>query len=388
MKSVITDSAYGKTKIPIKMWVDDLEETAFKQAVNLANLPFAFKHICLMPDAHSGYGMPIGGVMATKMVVVPNAVGVDIGCGMTAIKTNINNISDKNLRDIRDIIIERVPTGFNWHENPQDKNLMPDFSHCHDVVESEYENALHQIGTLGGGNHFIEIQTDNDGFVWAMAHSGSRNLGKKVADHYNKIAKEQNALWFSSVDHAADLAFLPFYPYGRSYMDEMEYCVKFAHNNRRLILDRTLKSIEDVCGAFAVRDRINIAHNYAAWENHFGQNVIVHRKGATRAYEGELGIIPGSQGSKSYIVRGLGNPMSFKSCSHGAGRQMGRKAAMQNLDIKKELKLMSGIVHGINGVEDLDEAPGAYKDIDAVMENQKDLVEILVELKPLAVVKG
>lgn len=382
-------------RIPIKLWLDEIDENTLQQAKNLANLPFAFKHISLMPDAHSGYGMPIGGVMAAEGVIIPNAVGVDIGCGMCAVKTNLKLTPRirKQLEVILDDIKRRVPVGFSHHKKTQDESLMPQNYDIDSmpVVKAEYTSALKQIGTLGGGNHFIEIQKDNDNIVWIMIHSGSRNIGKQVADRYNKIAKNLNNLWYSSVNPKADLAFLPFKTEeARKYYNEMKYCVDFALANRKLMLTRVQEVLVDFFPKVSFSEIINIAHNYATWENHFGRDVVVHRKGTTSAKKGELGIIPGSQGSNSYIVEGLGNPESFASCSHGAGRKMGRNEAIRTLDLEEEKRKLEnkGIVHAIRGKKDLDEAPSAYKNITRVMANQEDLVKIIVELSPLAVIKG
>ena len=385
-------------RIPIYMWLDDLEEKALEQAKNLSNLPFAFKHVALMPDAHMGYGMPIGGVLATNDVVIPNAVGVDIGCGMCAVRTDLIDVSRDKLTTILGKVRGSVPVGFNHHSAPQSEDLMPNRAPLNEgasinqrhVVDREYQRARTQIGTLGGGNHFLEVQR-GDGNIWVMIHSGSRNLGKQVADHYNKLAVELNQRWFSSVPKEHQLAFLPLdTDEAQAYLREMQYCVDFALANRRVMMDRVLDAIRDVFPDLQHDDIINIAHNYAAQEHHFGENVWVHRKGATRAREGELGIIPGSQGTKSYIVRGKGNRDSFQSCSHGAGRKMGRKAAQRTLDLKEQIRMLDdkGIVHSIRTKKDLDEAPGAYKNIRDVMKNQSDLVETVVKLSPLAVVKG
>lgn len=378
-------------KIPIKMWLEDVEEGAMSQLRNLANHPFAFKHIAVMPDSHRGYGMPIGGVLATKGVIIPNAVGVDIGCGMCAMRSDLENIDREVLKKILGEIRAVVPVGFNHHRTRQDGALMPGKLFEKGIVcEREYRNALFQIGTLGGGNHFIEVQKGSDGVIWVMVHSGSRNLGKQVADYYNRIAVRSNEKWNSPVPREHELAFLPEESdEGKAYIREMHYCVEFAFANRKLMIERIadcfLRNIR--CSFEPI---INIAHNYARKEHHFGQEVWVHRKGATSAKAGEVGIIPGSQGTKSYLVKGKGNPESFESCSHGAGRKMGRKQAQRMLDLKDEIRKMDnqGILHGIRGVHGLDEAPGAYKDIAEVMRNQSDLVDILVELSPLGVVKG
>jgi tRNA-splicing ligase RtcB len=386
MKKINTDG------VPIKMWLNELEESALQQALNLASLPFAFKHIALMPDAHCGYGMPIGGVLAAKGTVVPNAVGVDIGCGMCAMRTDLRSIDRKSLLHITEEVRRRIPLGFSKHKEAQDEKYMPAYDRLPFVVEQEYKNARHQIGSLGGGNHFIEIQKGSDGFIWIMIHSGSRNLGKQVADCYNHMAKDLNKLWKSPVPSKWNLAYFPTdIREAQEYIAEMNYCVNFALANRKLMMERVQEIVfDELHGKVEFHNFINIAHNYAAKEIHFGEELIVHRKGATSAREGEIGIIPGSQGTKSYIVRGLGNPESFQSCSHGAGRKMGRRQAQRTLDLKTEVNRLNqqGILHAIKSPKDLDEAAGAYKDIQEVMHNQQDLVKILIELEPLAVVKG
>ena len=391
----------NENRLHIKSWCNNPEDGALEQAKHLADLPFAYKHIALMPDTHQGYGMPIGGVIALENVIIPNAVGVDIGCGMCAVKTSLTEIDIETLKKILGKIRQEIPVGFNHHKVEQNMDLMPNvdaFTQSEldkSVLTNQFESALRQIGTLGGGNHFIEIQKGSDGHIWIMIHSGSRNIGLQVAKHYNDLAIELNKKWHSSLPKEWELAFLPVdSEAGQMYIKEMQYCVDFALANRKLMMER----IKDV---FRMNDRligtmisfepmINIAHNYASLEHHFGKDVWVHRKGATLAREGTIGIIPGSQGTSSYIVKGKGNPDSFESCSRGAGRKMGRKEAERTLNLEEEIKKLDsqGILHAIRGKSDLDEAAGAYKDIDVVMKEQEDLVEILVELKPLAVVKG
>lgn len=401
MKQVISSE-----RIPIKLWLNDADEKTLDQAKNLANLPFAYKWVSLMPDAHCGYGMPIGGVLAAKGVIIPYAVGFDIGCGMCALQLPLQDISKDNLKEILGKIRQRIPVGFNHHKEPQDPKLMPGMNlkmlkGWHEVVNSEYNSALHQIGTLGGGNHFIEIQKGSDGYIWIMVHSGSRNLGYKVAKHYNNLAKERNEQWHTQVPPSYQLAFLPVDSMeGLHYRGEMDYCVDFAFCNRKLMMSRIIECFNEFefylspGGSFTKEittdNMINIAHNYAAMENHFGKNVMVHRKGATLARKGTVGIIPGSQGTKSYIVKGKGNPESFQSCSHGAGRKMSRTKAKADLSLFAEQALLNSqnILHSIRGENDLDEAPSAYKNIETVMDNQRDLVDVTVELQPLAVVKG
>jgi tRNA-splicing ligase RtcB len=392
------------SRLPIKMWLDEVESNAMRQAINLSQLPFAFRHIVLMPDCHMGYGMPIGGVLATKDVIIPNAVGVDIGCGMCAVKTTLSEIDIDTLKKIMGKIRQVIPVGFKKHDSVQSFDLMPEITdvnwvkdemgHGYGICQREFVNAQKSLGTLGGGNHFIEIQKADTGNIWIMLHSGSRNLGKKVADHYNKLAVELNKKYFSQVPKEWELAFLPIdSEEGQNYIKEMRFCVEYALANRKLMMDR-IKEIfgnAQIPGTWFFVDRpVNIAHNYASLENHFSQNVWLHRKGATLAREDTIGVIPGSQGSMSYIVKGLGNRESFMSCSHGAGRKMGRKQAQRELNLDKEIDNLNtqGIIHSVRTVKDLDEAPGAYKNIYDVMQNQKDLVKILVKLSPLAVIKG
>jgi tRNA-splicing ligase RtcB len=346
-----------------------------------------------MPDSHQGYGMPIGGVLATNGVIIPNAVGVDIGCGMCALKTSLTEIDTSSLKKVMGHIRKKIPLGFNHHKERQSEKLMPSTENIikDGIVVRQYEAALKQIGTLGGGNHFIEIQKGSDGHIWIMIHSGSRNIGLKVAEHYNRLAKKLNERWHSEIPSQWQLAFLPIETQeAQKYMAEMQYCIDFAFANRKLMMENIKASFYEEFEDFAEIDFVNIAHNYARWENHFNTNVIVHRKGATSAKNGEIGIIPGSQGTKSYIVKGKGNPESFKSCSHGAGRALSRKKAQNTLSLEEEITRLDNqnIIHAIRNKKDLDEAPGAYKNIDIVMENQKDLVDIEVELTPLAVIKG
>lgn len=378
--------------VPIKAWLKEEEyfcdNKVVEQTENLARLPFVFHHVALSPDAHSGFGMPIGGIIATNGFVIPYAVGSDIGCGMCAVKTSLTNIDSTTLKKIMGDIRRVIPVGFN-------KNIVPYFErmpwyekeNC-PITYRENTNASLSLGTLGGGNHFIEIQKGSDGFIWIMIHSGSRNLGKQVCDHYNHLAEEIGLI---SPSHKLSPLLVDSVE-GKLYLNEMNYCVEYALANRQLMMEK-------ICNCFVsnINDRyvlfepmINIAHNYASLENHFGQEVLVHRKGATLATKDTIGIIPGSQGSKSYIVKGKGNPESFMSCSHGAGRRMGREEAKRILSLEEEVKRLDemGVLHSVRGVGNLDEAPSAYKNIDTVMENQKDLVDVLVELTPLAVIKG
>jgi tRNA-splicing ligase RtcB len=376
-------------RIPILMWLKDIKEIepeALQQARNLAQLPFAFKQVAIMPDVHVGYGMPIGGVLASQDVVIPNAVGVDIGCGMMAVRTSLDDLGGGLLKEMMRDIRAEIPVGFSHQRSKQHWDGFYT-APATEIVQQELSAACMQLGTLGGGNHFIEIQKDPAGCIWVMIHSGSRNVGLKVANHYH--LKARNLCLKKQVDLPdKDLAFLTLNTHeSDGYMASMNFCLDFARANRALMMERVMEVLVKKTGA-GFEKPIHIQHNYAALEQHFGRQVLVHRKGATRASPGLTGIIPGSQGAKSYIVEGLGNPDSFMSCSHGAGRRMGRKEATRSLSLEEERSRLGGILHSLRTVKDLDEAPGAYKDIERVMRNQTDLVKPLVVLTPLAVIKG
>ena len=390
MKFVKYDSSQ---KVPIKSWCEPIDDGAMAQAIDLAKLPFLFKHVALMPDCHQGYGMPIGGVIACKNVVIPNAVGVDIGCGMCAVRTDAisTEIEKTQIKEIIGIVRNAIPVGFKHHDEPQfwkGFDLAPDIP----VVQRQLKSAKDQLGTLGGGNHFIEIQKSDDGFVWLMLHSGSRNFGSKIAKEYNDIAMDRCERWHSDIPNK-DLAFLPIGSRAaREYISAMNYAMDFALENRNQMMDKVENAARKVLGC-SIGKRINVHHNFAAIENHFGKNVWVHRKGATLARAGQLGVIPGSMGTPSYIVEGLGNTESFMSCSHGAGRRMGRADASRRLSMEDCDKAMNGIVYGRWGKDrkgrvDLGEAPGAYKDIEAVISAGLDLVKPVIKLWPLGVIKG
>lgn len=384
MQKVITTE-----RIPIKLWLDDIEEGTLEQAKDLANLPIAFSHIAIMPDAHLGYGMPIGGILAAKDAIVPNAVGVDIGCGMCSLRTNLHHIEREALKEVMGKIRETVPVGFNHHTEKQDEAWMPPLEDGLPIVSQEYESGRRQIGTLGGGNHFIEIQLGSDGYIWIMVHSGSRNVGFTVANHYHKKAIEETKK--RQDDVPKDLSYFLRGTEGYDhYFKEMNYCIEFALQNRKLMMERVKEAFTEVIPTVEFSNFINKPHNFAALETHYGEKVMVHRKGATRAEKGEWGMIPGSQGTSSYLVIGKGNPLSFNSCSHGAGRIMSRAQARRTLDLDEEKAQLEelGVIHALRHKRDLDEAPGSYKDIEEVMALQQDLVEIEVELKPLAVIKS
>lgn len=378
-------------KLPILSWCNAPEETAIAQAKNLANLPFAVSRIALMPDTHMGYGMPIGGVLATRGVIIPNAVGADIGCGMIAVKTHLTTkeATPEWLQKIRTILKGVIPMGVNRNAVQCPREDMPEMRIYSPVIESCFNKARTQMGTLGSGNHFIEIQKDKENRIWIMIHSGSRNMGKKTGDYFNEIAKEYLRHAYSKVEKSWELDFLPAdHPSGREYIGAMQYCVEYARLNRQTMMRKALEAMG--APSRSIKEAIDIKHNYAECVEEAGEMVWLHRKGAISAKAGEIGIIPGSQGTKSYIVEGLGNKASFCSSSHGAGRRMSRKQAMRELVVEEEIGRMDkmGIIHGIKSSEDMDEAPSAYKDIDVVMAEQQDLTKIKEELTPLMVIKG
>lgn len=405
MAHLVLSKKDGANK-PVKIWTDTIEDGARDQAINLANLPFTFKHVALMPDTHQGYGMPIGGVLATKDVIIPNAVGVDIGCGMSFCQTNIpvkllHETKDKQDRSLvkcmLDTIVRNVPVGFNKHKESQPWtgwDTAPEI----DIIQQNLTNASFSLGTLGGGNHFIELQEDTQGNLCIMLHSGSRNLGKQVCDHYNKIAEKLNEKWCSVVTKDQELAFLPIdSDEGQEYKRAMDFALDFARQNRHHMMEKvksiTFNLIDKHIGGIskAILNEVNAHHNYAVYEHHFGENVIVHRKGAIRARKGDVGIIPGSMETPSYIVEGLGNPDSFDSASHGAGRTTSRKKAKAMFSVEDMIKRLDDkniILQCKNKGDAVDECGLAYKDIDEVIENEKDLVKVTEKVTQIGVIKG
>lgn len=392
-------------RIPVKSWCKDVDELAMKQIANLASHPVLFKHVALMPDCHAGLGMPIGGVIAARDAVIPSAVGVDIGCGMIAVETDVpaERFSEMRFRrEFQEALKKRIPVGEGVSRKEQqswegfERYLDTNGSVC------DFPNGLDRknLGTLGGGNHFIELQASDTGFIWLMIHSGSRNLGQRVERYYQQKAMKLNAMFHVKISDP-HLAFLPMRTdEGRAYFRDMNFALEYAQENRSRMMAAFKETVADFAPEANFVREINIHHNYAALENHFGEDVFVHRKGATRAREGELGIIPGSMGTASYIVRGRGNAESFKSCSHGAGRRLSRTQACMSLNVDDCDAALSGIVYerwkkfkgfgksAARGLPDLSEAPQAYKEIDEVIAAETDLVEAIVRLRPLAVLKG
>ncbi len=403
-----------KTKFPIKTWLsgmDKLEESCLEQAYHLSNLPFLHKWVCLMPDTHTGMGMPIGGVIAAKDVVIPNAVGVDIGCGMVFTATDIKykEISEATagtatlMQSMIGGIMRSVPVGFESHKKKQDSPVLDEALQNSGKYEANpelmhlLEEGYFQTGTLGGGNHFIELQEDEEGYLCIMIHSGSRHLGKEICDYFHKKARTLNKTWYSQVPEEYRLAFLPTgTEEGAQYLNWMQLALAYAFENRERMLERVCgvvkEQIERYAGvSIAFTDKINCHHNYAALENHYGENVWVHRKGATRVRKGERAVIPGAMGSYSYVVEGKGNEESFCTSSHGAGRAYSRSGAMQAFTTEQVMVDLKekGVVLGKKKKNDVaEECRFAYKDIDEVMAQQTDLVTPVRKLKTIGVVKG
>jgi Uncharacterized conserved protein len=390
----------NKGLYPIKHWTDfvPFEQQAIDQLINLSNLPFIHKHIAVMPDVHAGLGSTVGTVIATKEAIIPAAVGVDIGCGMAAYKTNLKapDLPD-NLAQIRSDIEEKIPVGFNIRENlhlvgnqalfnkanPQEIN---DIFEAYGIKYTQKHKK--QLGTLGGGNHFIEICLDESSDVWVMLHSGSRGIGNTIGSVFIEKAKEEVNRWFIHLPDN-DLAYLPEgSKHFDSYIKAMMFAQDYASINRDIMLletrDALLKHFPNLV---LEQEAINCHHNYAAIESHYGVNVWVTRKGAVRACKGDMGIIPGNMGAKSFIVRGLGNKESFCSCSHGAGRVMSRTKAKELVSLEQHKADLVGVECN-KTASTLDETPKAYKNIDDVMSSQEDLVEIVHTLKQILCIKG
>lgn len=396
MKSVVFDKE--KQKVPVKIWSDlkDVEPSAVKQLQNTAALPFVFKHVAVMPDVHFGMGATVGSVVATKGAICPACVGVDIGCGMMAVKTNLDSriVQDK-IALIRKSIERSVPVGFGQNTNIAtsvwDWHGWAEFRKLESANKELGDKGLYQLGSLGGGNHFIEICLDTENKVWVMLHSGSRGVGNLLARKHIDSAKGLMKKMLINLPDP-DLAYLPSETKEfDDYIRDLQWAQSYALQNRIEMMTRVIKDIsfavfgED--GKVEVSNEVNCHHNYVSWENHFGENVMVTRKGAVRARVGDMGIIPGSMGARSFIVKGLGNPDSFNSCSHGAGRKMSRTEAKKRFTLEDLAKQTEG-VECRKDADVIDEIPGAYKDIDQVMENQKDLVSIVAQLKQIMCIKG
>jgi tRNA-splicing ligase RtcB len=403
----------NKQAVPVKAWVDgvELDIKAEQQLRETAQLPFIHKHLAVMPDAHWGMGSTVGSVIATKGAIIPAAVGVDIGCGMVAARLTDVSLSEvyEFRQEIYDAIVATVPHGRTDNGGLKDKGRWQDtiprltgtewglMSKEFDEISMNPKHQsirkwgapMYQLGTLGGGNHFIEVCSDENDEVWVMLHSGSRGIGNRIGSHFIRLAQAECETWHVKLPNK-DLAYLP---EGTQYHDEYVQAVGWAQNyakvNRDIMLNLTLNAMGRTIGHPIFPDDVvvNCHHNYVQKENHYGSNVFVTRKGAVRARVGDLGIIPGSMGDRSYIVEGLGNPLSFNSCSHGAGRVMSRSEAKRTFTVEDHIKATEGVTcRKDEGV--IDETCGAYKDIDAVMAAQSDLVKVKHTLKQHINIKG
>lgn len=391
----------NKGKVPVKIWTDDIDFSSIEQLSNMAELPIIHSHVAAMPDVHVGRGATVGCVIPTKSAIIPAAVGVDIGCGMNAVRLSIKaeQLPD-NLKPVRLAIEKAIPVGFNMHKNDVARNStilalqdgLSDIVGKHPAIskmqKKSYQTWIRQLGTLGGGNHFIELCLDENQDVWIMLHSGSRGVGNAIGRYFINLAKRDMQNHMQNLPHR-DLAY---FHEGSEHFDDYVEAVHWAQDyamwNRREMMRLIVDVLKATLPAFtATKEAINCHHNYVAIENHYDAQVFITRKGAIRAGEDELGIIPGSMGARSFIVRGKGNKASFCSCSHGAGRVMSRTQAKKQFN-RRDVEAQT---HGVECRKDkgiVDEIPAAYKNIDTVMANQSDLVDVVHTLKQVVCVKG
>lgn len=389
-------------KFPIKIYTEDIEAEAEQQLLELSALPFIHKYVAAMPDVHCGIGATIGSVIPTKGAIIPAAVGVDLGCGMSAVQLSLtaNQLPD-NLSNLRTQIEQAVPVGFDMHQNPSlNTTSLQTLGDKLEVLIQKHPTLLKmkknfqedwqlQVGTLGGGNHFIEVCLDENQNVWVMLHSGSRGVGNIIGRYFIGLAKRDMEKWFINLPNK-DLAYFPqgtehFEDYWEAVLWAQEYARINRQEMMRLILEALSKA--DLPPFQVIGEAISCHHNYVALEHHYQSNIFLTRKGAISAKEGEWGIIPGSMGTKSYIVQGKGNLESFCSCSHGAGRRMGRKEAKRRFTVQDMITQTQGVECRKDEAV-IDEIPAAYKPIDEVMENQNDLVDIVHTLKQVVCIKG
>jgi len=388
-------------RVPVKVYTDEVEASARQQLVNISKLPIVYHHVAAMPDVHAGIGATVGSVIATDSAIIPAAVGVDIGCGMIASRTTLNagDLDDKSLKRVYDQIVRDVPVGRDQHSEsralvhaarPLERDLKRILAR-HPAVEKRFpraQNWVRQMGTLGGGNHFIEICLDESERVWAMLHSGSRGIGNAIGTYFIEVARGDMERGEIRLPHRDLAYFKEGAQHFDDYVDAVHWAQSYAAHNREAMMGLVLKALERHLPPFDVTDEaVNCHHNYVQRERHYGRDVWVTRKGAIRARAGDLGIIPGSMGARSYVVRGKGVEESFQSCAHGAGRRMSRAAATKAYTQKDVEAQTAGVLcRKDKGV--IDEIPAAYKDIDVVMANQNDLVEVVHTLKQIACVKG
>ncbi len=396
----VQQEIHGQSR-PIKVWASQIEEQALQQLRNVASLPIIHHHVAAMPDAHCGIGATVGSVLATKGAIIPAAVGVDIGCGMIAARLSLtaNDLDEAALRRVFDQIGRDVPVGRAQHSPERAcvraaREFEPGLQRLTDKhpqllrAFGKFSNWICQIGTLGSGNHFIEVCLDEDDRVWVMLHSGSRGIGNAIGTYFIALAR-QDMLHLDAQLPDRDLAYFEEgAPHFDDYVEAVSWAQAYAARNREEMLKLVLAALRRHLPGFVVTDEVvNCHHNYVAREHHFDAEVWVTRKGAIRAGKGELGIVPGSMGTHSYIVRGLGNPDSFESSAHGAGRRMSRTQARHQFGEADLVAQTAGVICR-KDKHVVDEIPGAYKDIDEVMANQRDLTEVVHTLKQVLCVKG
>ncbi len=398
-----------ETGVPIRAWTRGvpIEAEARKQLLNVAQLPFVFRWIAAMPDVHWGIGATVGSVIPTKGAIIPAAVGVDIGCGMMAVQTTLNarDLPD-NLKKIREAIENAVPHGRTnhggrgdrgaWHDIPERSGgIWTALKPAYDLILQKHPqlnrgNDVNHLGTLGTGNHFIEVCLDESSNVWLMLHSGSRGVGNRIGTYFIELAKRDMKKFYVDLPDKDLAYFREKTEHFDDYVEAVGWAQDYARWNRQLMMEavvRALRNSGEVPQFGAETQVINCHHNYVAREKHFGENVLITRKGAVRAAVGDMGIIPGSMGTRSYIVRGKGNPESFNSCSHGAGRAMSRGEAKRRFSVEDHIRMTEG-VECRKDRDVIDETPAAYKSIDDVMAAQADLMEIVHTLKQVVCVKG
>ncbi len=391
----------SKGKVPVKIYTDEVEATAMQQLYNMAQLPFIHSHLAVMPDVHMGKGATVGSVIPTKGAIIPAAVGVDIGCGMNAVRLSVkaNDLPD-NLRAIRSAIEEAIPVGYNMHKHDRARestiralsggldSILRKHKKIYSLQKKPYQTWIRQIGTLGGGNHFIELCLDENEDVWVMLHSGSRGIGNIIGQYFIALAKKDMGQHIVNLPDKDLAYFTQGAKHFADYVEAVEWGQDYAMANRREMMHFIIEALRKKLRKFGVtKEAINCHHNYVSREFHFGEDVFVTRKGAISAREGELGIIPGSMGAKSFIVKGKGNPQSFCSCAHGAGRKMSRTAAKRQFS-EDDVSLQTEGVECRKDKGIIDEIPAAYKDIDQVMVHQSDLVDVVHTLKQIVCVKG
>jgi tRNA-splicing ligase RtcB len=392
----------NKGKVPVHIWTGDTESTALDQLANVSQMPFIHHHVAAMPDVHAGIGATVGSVIPTKGAIVPAAVGVDIGCGMNAIRLSLtaSELPD-SLRMLRNRVEQAIPVGFDMHDRDPVKRstIVPLAKQLDQILDKHpaiakmqrkrpYDIWVRQMATLGGGNHFIELCLDENQAVWVMLHSGSRGIGNVIGRYFINLARKDMGDQLGRLPDRDLAYFTEGAQHFEDYIEAVGWAQDYAMINRREMMRHMLDTLSKHLPPFTItKEAINCHHNYVVQERHFGADVYVTRKGAIRAGEGELGIIPGSMGAKSYIVRGKGNEASFCSCSHGAGRRMSRSKAKRQFS-RSDLESQTQGVECRKDKGVIDEIPGAYKDIDQVMANQNDLVDVVHTLKQVMCIKG